>query len=255
MDLSPIKIAIVLVAGLFAGFINALAGGGSFLTLAALEFAGLPAAMANGTNRIAVIAQNIAAVAGFRSKGVGDWKYSLQLAVPTVIGSIIGAYVVIDLPEQLFHRILGVAMLIMLFTLVFNTNKWLASRKWESTPARRILGYALFAAIGFYGGAIQAGVGFFLIAALVVFAGQDLVHANSHKVFIVGIFTIVAFVMFLLRGQVNWILGLILAIGNSVGAWIASRLAVQKGEKFVRVVLGAMLVFLTLQYFGIIPSF
>ena len=100
MNTSPLQIIIILGAGLIAGFMNTMAGGGSFLTLAALEFAGLPSAMANGTNRVAIAVQTIMAVLGFRSKGISNFKLSIQLAIPTLIGAIIGAYTVIDLPSH-----------------------------------------------------------------------------------------------------------------------------------------------------------
>ena len=144
MEITFWHILIILGSGLLAGFINTLAGGGSFLTLAALNLAGLPAAMANGTNRVAVAVQNIAAVMGFRSKGLKDWRLSLELAIPSLVGALIGAYVVIELPEELFNRILAVAMLIMLATLILRPEKRIKERKVEMTPARRILGYLVF---------------------------------------------------------------------------------------------------------------
>lgn len=255
MDVTPIQIAIILVAGLVAGFVNTMAGGGSFLTLAALDFAGLPIVMANGTNRVAIEVQNILAVLGFKSKGVSDWKLSLQFAIPALLGAILGANVAINLADDVFRRVMAVAMILMLVILVVNPKKWLANRQVEMTPTRRIVGYLVFFAVGFYGGAIQAGVGFLLIASLVLVAGLDLVRTNSHKVFIIAVYTVFALATFAIRGQVNWILGVVLAIGNGSGGWIASRLAVEKGEKLVRIVLGVMLVVLAVRYLGIIPGF
>lgn len=255
MDISLLQIGAILGAGLVAGFINTMAGGGSFLTLAALELAGLPSAMANGTNRVAIEIQNIMAVMGFRSKGISNFKLSLHFAVPALLGAIAGAYLVIDLPTVVFHRIMAAAMIMMLVILVINPKRWLQGRNVEFAGRRRLLAYLVFFAIGLYGGAIQAGVGFLLIAALVLVAGLNLVHTNSHKVFIVGTYTLFALFMFALRGQVNWILGLVLSIGNGAGAWIASRLAAEKGEKVVRVVLGIALVVLSIRYLDIIPGF
>ena len=238
-----------------AGFTNTLAGGGSFLTLAALELAGLSGVMANGTNRLAVLVQNALAVMGFRSKGVSDFKLSLHFAIPALLGAILGAYVVIDLPELVFHRALAASMLMMLLILVFNPKRWLQQRQVTITGQRRWLGYLVFFLIGIYGGAIQAGVGFFLIAALVVVAGLDLVKTNSHKVFIIGTYTLFALLMFALRGQIDWLLGLLLAVGNGAGAWVASRLAAEKGEKIVRVVMMVALVVLSVRYLDLIPGF
>ena len=121
MDVTLLQVVIILVAGLLAGFVNTMAGGGSFLTLAALEFAGLPLLMANGTNRVAIEIQNIMAVLGFRSKGVSDVRKSLLFAVPALLGAVVGAYVVVNLAPLVFRRVLAVAMLMMLAILIMNT--------------------------------------------------------------------------------------------------------------------------------------
>ncbi len=255
MDATWLQIALILTSGLVAGFVNALAGGGSFLTLAALEFAGLSAVLANGTNRVAVLVQNISAVLGFRSKGVFDYRMSMGFALPSVLGSAVGALVVVQLDERIFHRALAVAMLVMLATLVFDTDKWIKEKRAGMGPISPWVVYPVFFLVGFYGGAIQAGVGFFLIAALVAVAGLDLVRTNSMKVFIVGLFTIVALLVFIVQGQVAWLLGAVLSIGNAAGAWVASRMAVSRGEKLVKGVLIVMLAVMAVRYLGIIPGF
>jgi hypothetical protein len=255
MDASLIQIVIILIAGLVAGFVNTMAGGGSFLTIAALELTGLPIVMANGTNRVAVQVQTIMAILGFRSKGVSDAKLSIQFAIPALLGAILGAYLVIDLPTTIFRKFMAVAMLMMLLILIINPKRWFRKRQVELTPRRKLLGAVAFFVVGIFGGAIQAGVGFLLIASLVLVAGVNLVRANSHKVFIVATYTLFALATFALQGQVNWILGLILAVGNGVGGWLASRLAVEKGEGLVRLVLGIMLAVLSVRYLGLIPGF
>ncbi len=251
MEITLTHVAIILVAGFICGVINTLAGGGSFLTLAALDLTGLPSVVANGTNRLAILIQNMLAVAGFRSKGVSDWRTSLHFAIPALFGAILGAYLIIDVPEVIFHRILGVAMLVMLATLILNPQKRLEGHPVEMTPARRVLIYIVFFGIGIYGGAIQAGIGFLMIASFVLTAGMDLVSANMHKAFVGATYTLFALATFALRGQVNWPLGIVLAIGNGSGAWFASRLAVEKGQRLVRIVLGITLVILSARYLGL----
>jgi hypothetical protein len=255
MHVTWAQVAVILAAGFVAGFVNALAGGGSFLSLAALEMAGLPAAMANGTNRVALVVESVLAFFGFRSKGISDLRQSIQFAIPALLGAIVGVYVVIELPTVIFHRALAVAMLVMLATIVLNPGRWLQHRQVELTRRRKLLAYPVFFAIGIYGGAIQAGVGFFLMAALVLVAGLDLVRTNSHKAVIVGVYTVFALGMFAMRGQVSWLVGLVLAVGNGSGAWIAGRLAAERGELVVRIVLGIALAALSLRYLGVISPF
>jgi uncharacterized membrane protein YfcA len=235
---------LLVVLGVIAGTLNVLAGGGSLLTLPALVFLGLDGAVANGTNRVAILAQNVTAVGSFRSLGFSDMKLSFSLALAALPGSICGALLGTMVRGELFNRVLGGVLIgVMLLMAVQHWQKMkrgtpAASETKEAAnpgPSRRqlILGHLAMVAVGFYGGFIQAGVGFLLMAALHRVLGLDLVRVNMHKVFIVGFFTLAALIIFAIRGQVWWIPGLALATGNSIGGWIGSRLSVLKGEKWI----------------------
>jgi len=252
MELSLMHAVLLILAGAASGFINTLAGGGSFLTLAVLDLIGLPIGVANGSNRLGVLLGSMTGALGFHSKGASDVRASLHYAIPALVGAFLGAYLVIDLPEELFQRILGGAMLVMLVVLILNPKKWLEGRHVAMTPLRRAVGYIVFFLIGIYGGAIQAGVGLFLIAALVLSAGVNLVEANMHKVFITGTYTVLALLTFALRGQVDWLYGTVLAIGYVLGSWISSRAAMERGQGFVRGVLALTLLVLAARYLGIL---
>lgn len=251
MQITLAHVALLIVAGFVSGIINTLAGGGSFLTLAALDFIGLPIGVANGSNRLGVLLGAIAGALGFRSKGASEIKTSLHFAIPALFGAIVGALIVVDLPEVVFERVLGVCMLLMLAILIVNPKKWLEGREVTMTPRRRAVSYLVFFLVGIYGGAIQAGVGFLLIASLVVTAGVDLVRANMHKVFVTAVYTVVAILIFALQGQVDWVYGMVLTIGYGLGSWISSRVSMDKGQDFVRLVLALSLVVLAAQYLGL----
>jgi hypothetical protein len=251
MEITWVRIIIILVAGFVSGVMNTLAGGGSFIGLAALDLTGLSSIMANGSNRVAILAQDIVAVAGFRSKGLSSFRASLHFAIPALFGSILGAVIVVNMREDVFQRVLGVVMLVMFVILILNPKKWLEGRPVEMTLTRRLLSYLVFFGVGIYGGAIQAGIGILMIVSLVLTAGLDLVKANVHKVFIGGVYTIFALGVFALQGQVHWGLGLVLAVGNGVGAWFSSRLAATKGQVVVRWALGVALVVLSVRYLGL----
>lgn len=231
--------------GVIAGTLNVLAGGGSLLTLPAMVFLGLDGAVANGTNRVAILAQNVTAVGGFRSLGFSDMKLSFSLALAALPGGICGALLGTMVRGELFNRVLGAVLIGVL--LLMAVQHWRKVRRGASDrvevekgertgPSRRqlILGHLAMVVVGFYGGFIQAGVGFLLMAALHRVLGLDLVRVNMHKVFIVGFFTLAALIIFASRGQVLWIPGLALAVGNSIGGWIGSQLSVLKGESWIR---------------------
>ncbi|KGX86907.1 sulfite exporter TauE/SafE family protein [Pontibacillus litoralis] len=225
---------IVLIVGMFAGFMNVLAGGGSLLTLPLLIFIGLPSALANGTNRIAVMAQNLTAIASFRKNGIFHWKLGIMLAIPAVIGSVIGASLAIEISDDVFNRILSIVMIIVLITIVVKPQRWFRNASVKLTPTKVIILLFAFLLIGSYGGFIQAGIGFIIIIVLSLTTGLNLVHINSLKVFVVAIYMASSLMVFILNDQVHWGYGIVLAIGNSTGAYIASKFAVQKGEKFVQ---------------------
>lgn len=229
-----IQYPLVILAGFVAGFINTLAGSGSLVTLPLLIFIGLPATVANGTNRIGILLQNLVGVSSFKQKDALDSRGMLWLAVPASMGSLIGAQIAVNLNEEIMRLTIGVIMVLMLLVILLRPKRWLQGtlKNIEGRPTG--WQFVIFFFIGIYGGFIQAGVGIFLLAGLVLAIGYDLVRANAVKVGIVLIFTIFALWVFIRNGQVNFMIGLILAIGNMFGAWIGAKVAVEKGAQWVR---------------------
>jgi uncharacterized membrane protein YfcA len=233
MDRQSLLLAAVPVTGFVAGFLNTLAGSGSLLTLPLLILLGLPANVANGTNRVGVMLQNIVAVATFRRRGALPLAGSWKLIVPCILGAIVGAELAVDLDETLLRRTISVLMIVLLVVMLLKPERWIAAQAAPREP-RLTVEIPLFFAIGVYGGFIQVSVGLFLIAALVLGAGQPLVAANALKNLIVLLFTAAALAVFVANGQVEWLLGLLLGAGQAAGAWVAAHFAVERGVQFVR---------------------
>jgi len=246
------EIVVLIFAGLLVGFINTLAGGGSVVSLSVLMVLGLPAPVANGTNRIAIAIQNIVAVSSFKQQKVLDTKKGIWLAIPAVVGSVIGAWIAADINEEVFEKAIAVVMLMMLVFIVYKPQKWIKERTDLVERKVSIWQVLLFFLIGVYGGFIQVGVGYFLLAGLVLGAGYELVKANAIKVLIILLYSPFAIFVFFWNGQINWAYGLIMAVGNVVGALIASRMAVKKGAKFVRWVIIVVILLTSLHLFDII---
>jgi len=227
------QLPLLMLVGVIAGVLNVLAGGGSLLTLPLLIFLGLPAATANGTNRIAIFCQNVFAISGFKRKGVFPLRLALICTAPALVGSYIGASLAIDVDEQLFKQLLAVIMVgVLIFTAV-DPMKRIRRDEMPITPLRLAVLLVSFFAIGVYGGFVQAGVGFIIIAGLLAH-GLDLVRINAVKVLVIFAFTLVALAVFVAHGQVDYGLGLALAAGNSLGGWCASHLAVNKGHEWIK---------------------
>ncbi|MCF6352027.1 MAG: sulfite exporter TauE/SafE family protein [Cyclobacteriaceae bacterium] len=227
--------AILLVfVGVIAGFINTVAGGGSLLSLPILIFLGLPPSMANGTNRVAIFLQNILGIAGFKSKGIFIFPYSLWVGLSALMGAILGAQFSVQIRGDLFNHILAVVMVAVVLITIFNPIKNLGEAIERLGKKHQIIGVITFFFIGIYGGFIQAGVGFIIMGSLTMINRISLVKSNSIKVFVVFTYTIAALAVFIIEDQINWVYGLTLAAGNMTGAWIASRWSVGKGDVWIR---------------------
>lgn len=234
--------AILILSGLFAGFVNTLAGGGSVLTIAVLIFMGLPPAEANATNRVGVLLQTVSATTGFWRKKVNVFPYALWLGISATLGAIIGAQIAADIKGEVFNKILAVVMILVVFAVIFKPGKKGGEAVEKLARKHQIIGALLFFFIGIYGGFIQAGVGFMIIATLSLFNGLNLVKVNSVKVFVVGCYTIAAVVVFMMEGLVNWSYGIVLALGTTAGGWIGSHVAVAKGDRLIKWVLAIVVI-------------
>jgi len=222
-------------AGLFAGVVNTLAGGGSLLTLPVLIFLGLPSNEANASNRVALFIQNLFAVRGFKSKGVAVFPYSYWVGLSACLGAVLGSLIAVDIKDELFNRILAVVMIMVMVASIFKPALTSKTEKDEPFSRKRNLqSIIIFFFIGIYGGFIQAGVGFLIIAALSIIHSIKMATINSIKVFVIFAYTIVAILIFLINDLIRWEYGLTLAIGNSVGAWFTSRWSVNVPDIYVR---------------------
>lgn len=252
-------IVLLFIAGLISGFMNVLAGGGSLLVMPIMVLLlGMEGPVANGTNRVAILAQNISAVAGFRKKGFSDIRLSLTLSLCALPGAAIGAWYGTKLEGVWFNRVLSAVMIGVMILMAVKHHQSKKKPATGATPAtptqsyrptvkQLIAGHILIVGVGFYGGFIQAGVGFILMAVLNNVMGLDLVRVNMHKVFIVAAFTVIALGFFAWSGNVMWARGLILAVAMSAGGWVGSHAAVERGEGFIRIALNVALTLLIIK--------
>lgn len=242
-------------AGLIAGTVNVLAGGGSFLTLPVLIFLGLPPTVANGTNRVAILVQNAGAVWNFDRHGVVDWSWAKRAALPALAGAALGTWTAVRIGDTSFQRILALLMAGFAVVILLDPVRRRFGGDSRATGApKRGDGSRLsvhsgpgfpvaFFLTGVYGGFVQAGVGF-VILAVTTLAGLDLVRGNALKVLVVLLYTPLALVLFAAAGKLAWGLGATLAAGNLLGGLLGSNLTVLKGHAWVkRVVVVTILLF------------
>lgn len=242
-----VEILVLIVVGFIAGIINTMAGGGSLLTLPILIFLGLPPSIANGTNRIAILFQNVFTTAGFKSKGVKTFPFSIYVGISALFGAILGARIAVDISGETFNKILAIIMVVIVVYMVLKSkNKHLAAL--EKTSGKQLwVSIVLFFFVGVYGGFIQAGVGFIMLLILSSVNNISLVKSNAIKVTVALIYTVAAVAVFAYNDKINWRIGLTLAIGTALGGWFASRWSVKKGDEIVRKFLIVMVVIMAIK--------
>lgn len=217
---------IIAVAGAFAaGVINALAGNGSVITLTILtELIGLPGNVANGTNRVGVLFNAAGAFAGFYGKREMHYRGYMIFILPVVVGAVAGIFAATVVTHAQFMGVFKALMVLMLIVILVKPERWLIERPGESNlPAWLI--WVLMLLLGFYGGFIQMGMGVFYLALLVLIARLPMIEANMIKVFSVGIFTLLAVVIFALTDQIIWLIGLVMGVAQFLGGWLSAHYA------------------------------
>ena len=233
MDTSTLDLLdflILAITGFAAGWINVLAGGGSLLTMPMAIFLGLEAGVANGTARLAILVQNITAISRYQQKKAINWKEVIPYVIPCTLGALIGARFAALASHEATTQILGLAIIGAVMMVIIKPTQ----KKSETTTERPLLRFVAFFLIGIYGGAIQAGVGYLLIAGLTFIGGMTLVNANILKVILVGAYTPFVIVFFWQASRIHLYAALALAVGQSMGAWLAASFALEKSEKWVR---------------------
>lgn len=233
---------ILFVVGLVAGTLNVISGGGSLLSLPVMIFLGLPPTVANGTNRVAILIQNIGAAWSFHQRGLLSREWLLMAVPPALLGALLGTVAAVNIGELAFQRILAVILVVVAAWTLWHPVKLLEEGNAElPTGTRRLAFIAAFFVIGVYGGFIQAGIGFLILAATSM-AGFNLIRGNALKVTLVLCFTPLTLVLFAFNGKVEWAMGFALAAGNFLGGLAGVHLQVLKGHAWVRGVVTATIV-------------
>ncbi len=243
------SVILLFVIAFISGFINVGAGGGSSLTLPMLIFLGLDSALANGTNRVGILMQNISAIYSFKQSKFSQFGLSLKLSLLTLPGAIAGAVLAVKLNDELFQKILGAVMILIIISMFLPKAR--NTREGEDGQKISWSVYLSMFGIGFYGGFLQVGVGFMIMASLQHLMKLNLVFVNMHKVFIVLVFTLPALAIFAFTGNVNWFWGIVLGTGTALGGWWSAKLSVKKGEKLIKVVLVAAILIMALKLLDI----
>ena len=233
IDLVWWEIGVLVVAGFAAGLVNVMAGGGSIITVPIMMFLGVPGPVANGTNRITIVAHNAAAIATYLKHGVPLAKLCFTLTLVSIPPAVIGAYLSTMLNNEQFEWMLAGVMIAVLLLMQGQGSGSNGSES-PAEPQNIVTGHLLMAVAGFWGGFIQIGMGFIVLPIMHRVMGLSLVDTNILKVFIIFVYTLLTVAVFATTSEVLWLIGLIAALGNIVGGYAGAKLTLSHGDKLIR---------------------
>lgn len=231
-----LEMLLLIIVGFMAGVINTVSAGGSLITLPTLLFLGIPSAEANGTNRVAIVVQSLTSFFTFVRKGKVKLTGNANILIASTLGAIFGALSALTVSDDLFMIILAFTMIVTLGFIVWNPVKAI-NRPGSLTPLAYALGVAAFVLIGFYSGFIQVGVGFYIMIVAILLFRKSFVEATLLKIMVVGLSVSISLIIFAVNGQVLWEIGLVLAIGNALGAWVGSKMILLQRTGWIQFIL------------------
>lgn len=220
--------------GVLCGGVNTVAGGGSLLSLPILIFLGVPPLIANATNRVGIVMQNVFAITGFHQKGVNLIRFSLPLGISSIVGAYVGAKFSLELSDSQFKLVLALVMMGVILISLWNPAKRFAAFESRESGKYWVLSTISFFFVGVYGGFIQAGVGFLSISATMMINRFDLVKANCVKVTVALFYAFTSVIVFASYDMIWWRYGIALGFGTALGGWLMSRHSVLKGHAWIQ---------------------
>jgi uncharacterized membrane protein YfcA len=222
---------IALVGALLAGGINTLSGNGSAITLTILmELLGLPADVANGTNRVGVLANGIGGASAFHKAGrftnqpEAKKREMWRVVIITCVGACVGIYLSLIISNAAYKSFFRYLLVVMLFVVLIKPKRWLVPQE-DKPPLPLWVTVILFFILGIYGGFIQMGMGVFFMAVMVLAAHYEIIQASVVKVLVITVYTVLAVAVFAWQDLIDWRIGALMAVGQMIGGYLTARFA------------------------------
>lgn len=231
-------ILILMLVAMVAGFIDAIAGGGGLITLPALLLSGLSPVQALATNKLQSSAGSFSATFAFFRKGLIDWQKSKWVFFAALMGGVVGALLATRLPAMFLQIVVPILLLSVATYFVFSPN--LDGRERRAKISRTLFLLTFVPLIGFYDGIFGPGTGSFFMVAFVLMLGSTLVNAIAETKLANFASNIGSFLIFAFSGEMQVLIGVLMAIGAFIGAQLGARFAVKYGGKVIRPLLIVM---------------
>lgn len=253
--LDPLQIVLLFTAAFVAGVINAVAGGGSFISFPALLFTGVPPVSANATNTAALWPGNAASVGAYRRELAAQRSQIMIFGVLSLVGGLGGALLLLRTQDALFERMIPYLMLAA--TVVFAASpavtRWVrqtqASHAHHAGLARHLLVFALYLLVAVYGGFFGAGLGILTLAVLGLLGFENIHEMNALKTLQATLINGVALVAFIVAGVIQWPQALVMVAGAITGGYGGAAVARQLKPSWVRAAVLVVSVTLTVYFF------
>jgi uncharacterized membrane protein YfcA len=219
MELELYHYVIAIVGGFFAAVMNTLSGYGSVITLTILmDVLGLPANMANGTNRVNILANSVAGTFGYYKNGKLDLKNGKWILITVCVGAVFGVFLAVNVSNEQFRAIFKYLIVVLFLSIIVKPNRWIR----ETSEIKEISFWKtllIYFPIGFYGGFIQMGMGIVFLMAAVLFSGFTIIRANALKLIVIVAYTVLSIAVFHYNGLIDWKIGALLSIGTAIGGF------------------------------------
>ncbi len=225
MELELYHYSIAILGGFIAGIMNTLAGYGSIITLTILmDVMGLPANIANGTNRVNILANGAAGLMGFHKNEKLSFDNGRRIFIIVFLGALFGILLAINVSNEQFRQVFKYLVVVLFFAIISNPKKWVTEPKFKpDLPLWKLI--LIYFPIGFYGGFIQMGMGIIFLMAAVLASKYSILKANALKLMVLVSYTIIAIIIFHWNGMIHWKIGAILSIGTAIGGFLTGNYA------------------------------
>ncbi|MGE3364167.1 MAG: sulfite exporter TauE/SafE family protein [Rhizobiaceae bacterium] len=247
--MSLLTILVLFVSGVLTGMINAVAGGGTFLSFGTLTFAGIPPVVANATSSITQFPGYVTSTLAYWDDFKTFWRGALALAVASVLGSLAGAWILLQLDNPSFRAL--VPWLLIAATALFAAGPWLKPKPKPGQDAAvgGVFGWLLQLVTSIYGGFFGAGMGVMMLATLGLSQNGDYHRLNALKNMLATVIAAVAIVVFVAGGVVAWPQAFVMIPGVALGGWSGVWVAKRVPQSAMRAVVIAVGLFLAVYYF------
>ncbi len=230
---------LIFIAAMFAGGLNGIAGGGSFILFPALMFVGIPPIPANATNSFALLPGTLASAGAYRQEFAQEKSALIQVCILGAIGGLIGAILLLKTPAEIFLKVLPYLLLTatLAFTFSKKLTRWVELKQAQFTNLkllRSVLVTILQLIVAIYGGFFGGGMGILFLASFALMGMTNINRMNAYKVMLTSCINAITVIPFVIAGAILWQEGFIAAIGASIGGYISAYYAQKIAPILVR---------------------